>query len=190
MPMNYAHRRLCSSAKWSQKVAEGMPGKLAGFDLGESVLEIGPGFGATTDALLAHGVATLTALEVDDASARALRDRFGDRARIVSGSGAAMPFDDGTFSSVVCFTMLHHIPGAALQDGLFAEACRVLRPGGLLRGTDSQPSLRFRLLHIGDVMTVIDPRTLPDRLSRAGFEAIEVTHVPKRTVEFSARKPA
>jgi SAM-dependent methyltransferase len=190
MSMNYAHRKICSSAKWSRAVADKMPGKLAGLDLGESVLEVGPGFGATTDALLACGVPALTLLEIDDASARFLRDRFGGQATIVSGSGAEMPFEEGMFSSVVSFTMLHHMPTAAAQDALFAEACRVLRPGGLLRGTDSQPSLRFRLLHLGDTMTVIDPHTLPDRLSRAGFQAIKVTHTPKRIVDFSARKPA
>jgi hypothetical protein len=48
MPMNFVHRKLCSSEKWATAVAEEMPGQLTGFDLGENVLEIGPGFGATT----------------------------------------------------------------------------------------------------------------------------------------------
>ena len=34
------------------------------------------------------------------------------------------------FSSVVSFTMLHHVPTVELQDRLFAEAFRVLRPVG------------------------------------------------------------
>lgn len=101
-----------------------------------------------------------------------------------------MPFDDDTFSAVVCFTMLHHVPSVAAQDAMLAEARRVLRPGGLLLGTDSQTSLRFRLLHVGDTMNVLDPVVLPERLRRAGFEHPEVDHVPKQLVRFTATKPA
>jgi SAM-dependent methyltransferase len=69
----------------------------------------------------------------------------------------------------VCFTMLHHVPSKALQDKLFTEVCRVLRPGGVFAGFDSQLSLRFRFLHLGDTMVVVDPKTFPDRLRAAGF---------------------
>jgi hypothetical protein len=49
--------------------------------------------------------------------------------------------------------------------------------------------LRFRLLHLGDTMTVVPAATLPDRLRAAGFTDIEVEHEPKRIVRFWARKP-
>ncbi len=189
MPMNHAHRRLCASAKWARKMTARVADRLDGFELGDDPLEIGPGFGATTRALLDQNVRGLTALEIDPASTRQLQDRFGDQARIVLGDAADMPFEDGTFSAVVCFTMLHHVPSKAAQDAAFAEARRVLRPGGLLLGTDSQVSLRFRLLHIGDTMNVVAPATLPDRLGRAGFEGVDVDHVPKQLVRFSAVKP-
>ena len=186
MPMNRMHRRLCSSEKWARAVAEWMPDMLGGRELGDDVLEVGAGFGATTAALLTYGPPRLTALEIDAASVRLLRDRFGDDVRVVKGDGADMPFEDGTFSAVVCFTMLHHIPDKTLQDRLFAEARRVLRPGGLLRGVDSLPSLPFRFLHIGDTMNVIDPATLPDRLERAGFARADVTCTPGQRVMFTA----
>lgn len=150
-------------------------------------MEIGPGYGATT-AVLARRFERLTALEVDAGRAAALAAEFDGRATVVPGSGAAMPFRDGEFSGVVCFTMLHHVPSAALQDDLFAEAHRVLAPGGVLAGSDSQLSLRFRLLHIGDTMVVVDADTLPDRLAGAGFTDIRVEHEPKRIVRFWARK--
>ena len=78
------------------------------------------------------------------AMAERLRERYGDRARIVTGDGTdtGMPADE--FSSVVSFTMLHHVPTAALQDRLFAEAFRVLRPGGVFAGSDGVTSLKFR----------------------------------------------
>jgi len=186
--MNFLHRKICSSEKWAESVAENLPGRLAGFDLGDNVLEIGPGFGATTKVLVDHAP-SLTALEIDEASSARLRKEFEGRVTVVHGDGAKMPFEDNTFSAVVCFTMLHHVPSAELQDAIFAEASRVLRPGGLLRGTDSQASLRFRVLHIGDTMTVVDPETLPARLTRAGFTEVKVDHVPKTILRFSAVKP-
>ncbi|WKE72419.1 class I SAM-dependent methyltransferase [Streptomyces sp. WP-1] len=205
MPMNYPHRKICSSARWAAGVAERMPELLAGVDLGDDVLEIGPGFGATTRALLSHlakaapatraapatgssAAARLTAVEIDRASAALLRAEFAGRAEIVHGDGTRLPFPDGRFSAVVCFTMLHHVPSAELQDALFAEACRVLRPGGVFRGVDSLPSLRFRLLHIGDTMLVLDPGTLPGRLYRSGFEDVESRQPGDRQIRFLARK--
>lgn len=188
MPMNRMHRKICSSDGWANSVAETLPRELADVDLGKRMLEIGPGFGATTT-VLAPMVEELTALEVDPASATRLREQFGERVEIVTGSGANMPFPDNGFDSVVCFTMLHHVPSKALQDSLFAETCRVLRPGGVFAGFDSQLSFRFRMLHIGDTMVVVDPRTFPDRLRAAGFTDVHVTHEPKSRVRFRASKP-
>jgi SAM-dependent methyltransferase len=187
MPMNRIHRRICSSQKWAASVAERMPAFLREADLGDDVLEIGPGFGATTRAI-APRVPRLTAVEIDEASVRGLRAEFGERVEVVHGDGAALPFEDGRFSAVVCFTMLHHVPSPAKQDALFAEAARVLRPGGVFRGVDSQASLRFRVLHIGDTMVVVDPATLADRLHRAGFADADVDVRPGVQVRFSARK--
>ncbi len=186
--MNLVHRKLCSSALWAKAVAAEMPGNVAGFDLGDSVLEIGPGYGATTRAL-ARLVPRLTAVEIDGASAELLQREFGERVRVVHGDGAAMPFEDGEFSAVVCFTMLHHVPTTALQDAIFAEAFRVLRPGGVLRAIDGLESVPFRLLHIGDTLNALDPVSLWPRLTTTGFTDIKVDHVPKRSVRFSARKP-
>ena len=184
--MNLLHRRLCSSRAWAAGVAARLPREIADVDLGDDVLEIGPGYGATTRVLAEH-VDRLTALEIDDSSAAHLRAEFAERAEIVTGDGAAMPFDDGRFSAVVCFTMLHHVPSAALQDELFAAARRVLRPGGLLLGVDSLPSLGFRVLHVGDTMVCLDPETLPERLRSAGFGEVESSHEPGRQVRFRAR---
>jgi len=186
--MNLMHRKLCRSDWWADKIETLLTPWLARHDLGDDVLEIGPGFGATTKLLL-DAVPKLTVLEIDPASTELLRAKFGDRADVLEGSGAEMPFEAGRFSAVVCFTMLHHVPTAVLQDAIFAEAARVLRPGGTFGGTDSQLSLRFRLLHIGDTMNVLDASTLPGRLEKAGFGQVEVKTRPKETVTFSAIKP-
>ncbi|WP_275290783.1 class I SAM-dependent methyltransferase [Amycolatopsis sp. La24] len=188
MPMNLMHRKLCSSEKWTAAVAEVLPDWLARFELGDDVLEIGPVFGATTRVLI-DALPRLTALEIDPASTRLLREKYGDRADIIEGSGAEMPFEDGRFSGVVCFTMLHHVPTGELQDRIFAEAFRVLRPGGTYCGVDSQLSFGFRLLHIGDTMNVLDAGTLPRRLAAAGFEQVRVG-IERKRLEFSAGKPS
>src|SRR5690242_8784372 len=119
--MNWMHRKLCKSDGWARAVeGELMPWALAGVELGDEVLEIGPGFGVTTDVLI-QKAATVTAIEVDGTSVAYLNDRFGGKVDVVHGDGAAMPLPDDGFSSAVCLTMLHHVPTRALQDQLFAE---------------------------------------------------------------------
>jgi SAM-dependent methyltransferase len=187
MPMNLIHRRLCSSATWADRVErELLPWALRDVDLGDEVLEIGPGFGATTR-ILARSTPSLTALEVDPASAAGLRAEFGESVEIVEGDGGAMPFPDGRFSAVVCFTMLHHVPSRAQQDALMREAARVLRPGGVFAGSDSRLSLRFRLLHVADTMVVVDPAELPARLLAAGLTD-PVVDLSPRSLRFRARR--
>jgi SAM-dependent methyltransferase len=186
--MNWIHRRYCGSARWERFVASSLlPWGLDGLDLGEEVLEVGPGLGVTTRQLVGM-VPRLVAVEVEQGFVAGLRRDLGDVVEVVHGDGAAMPFDDGRFSAVVCFTVLHHVPSPALQDRLFAEAFRVLRPGGVFAGTDSLPNLRFRLLHLADTMVTVDPATLPARLAAPGFAGVEVAATTRR-VRFRARKP-
>jgi SAM-dependent methyltransferase len=163
-----------------------LPRALDGVDLGPRVLELGPGYGASTRPLAAR-VPSLTVLEYDPLLAARLRAELGS-VRVVNGDATGMAFGTGSFSGVVCFTMLHHLPGHAAQDRLFAEAARVLRPGGVFAGTDSQPSLRFRLVHLGDTCIPVDPATLPGRLAAAGFTRITVD-AGRRLVRFAAYKP-
>lgn len=187
--MNRYHRYYCASPKWARRVSgELLPWALRGVDLGDDPLEIGPGLGVTTR-LLTQRVPRLTALEIDEGFATDLRREFAGRdgaVEIVSGDGTRMPFPDNRFSAAVCFTMLHHVPSAEAQDRLFAEAYRVLRPGGVFAGSDSQPSLRFRAIHLFDTMVVVDPETLPQRLAAAGFTGVEVER--RRSLRFKAHK--
>ena len=63
-----------------------------------------------------------------------------------------MPFPDGSFSAVLSFTMLHHVPSIILQNQLLAEAWRVLRPGGVCAGSDTTLDALLQLAQIGDTM--------------------------------------
>lgn len=191
MPMNRAHRRLCSSEKWARGVRERLlPWALEDVELGEEVLELGPGYGANLRVLVEQ-VTSLTAVEIDEDTTRLLQQSWGDRVRIIHGDASALPLPERSFSSVVCFTMLHHVPDVSTQDEIFREAFRVLRPGGTFAGSDSQPSLRFRLLHIGDTMNTLPPRTLPGRLEAAGFTGVAVDRHPATGgLRFRGRRPA
>jgi SAM-dependent methyltransferase len=185
--MNRYHRRLCRSPGWSAYIAGTvLPRALDGVALGPRVLELGPGYGASTRPLAARA-GSLTVLESDPLLAGRLRAELGS-VRVVNGDATSIGFGAGSFSAVVCFTMLHHLPGPMAQDRLFAEAARVLQPGGVFAGTDSQPSLRFRLIHLGDTCTPVDPGTLPARLAAAGFTRIAVD-ADQRLVRFVAHAP-
>lgn len=174
MAMNLVHRFLCSSNYWAKSVKEQMiPWALADVELGDNTLEIGPGYGANLRVLV-DMTPNLTAVEIDPPMTERLQAKYGSQARIINGDGTDTGLPADEFSSVVCFTMLHHVPTPTLQDQLFGEAYRVLRPGGVFAGSDSMTSPSFRLLHIRDICNTIPPQTLPDRLRRAGFGGVHV----------------
>lgn len=174
MAMNLLHQRRCSSQGWADTVRDDLlPWALAGVELGDATLEIGPGYGATLRALLDRAGA-VTAVEVDQPMAERLIRLYGDRARVLHGDGGDTGLPDRAFDSVVCFTMLHHIPTDHSQNRLIDEAFRVLRPGGVFAGSDRLGSLVFRLIHIGDTYNPVQPDDLRARLTRAGFSDVRV----------------
>ena len=187
--MNTGHATLCSSSEWARHLAEEvLPEALAGVPLAGEVLEIGPGYGASTGELV-RMAGHLTVVEADEELAADLAARFPG-VTVVHGDGAELPFDAGRFGAVVCFTMLHHVPSAALQDALFAEARRVLAPGGVFAGSDSVASPGLGDFHDGDTYVPVDPATLPDRLAAAGFVAVAVAVAEDgHHLTFSGRTP-
>jgi ubiquinone/menaquinone biosynthesis C-methylase UbiE len=188
--MNRAHALICSSRWWARTVErELLPWGLSHTELGNDVLEIGPGYGATTRVLARRG-GELTVLELDRGYCERLRRTLPAQVEVVQGDATQMPFVDDSFTAVVCFTMLHHLPAAELQDRLFAEVKRVLRSGGLFAGTDSLGTGRvFKLLHLRDTLVPVAPAGLPQRLDRAGLAEPEV-RIGGRSFRFRARKPS
>ena len=187
--MNGIHRTICASRWWARDVErELLPWCLRDVELGEDVLEVGPGLGATTR-VLARRPGRLTALELEERYCRRLRRELGDSATVIQGDATELPFADGSFSGGVCFTMLHHVPSRELQDRLLSEVTRVLRPGGVFAGTDSLAhGLLFKTIHIGDTLVPVDPAGLPDRLARAGLSDVRVD-TSSRSLRFRGRKP-
>lgn len=187
--MNILHHYLCRSARWKKTLQERIPWVLANTDLGQDLLELGPGPGLTTDVLRAR-VQNLTAIEVDHSLAQALRQRLRHtNVTVVTGDATAMPFADAQFSAGVSFTMLHHVPSGELQNKLLREVHRVIKPEGFFVGSDSLQSLFMRVIHIGDTLVPVDPDRFAERLQAAGFEVLEIEKA-SQAFRFRARRPA
>jgi ubiquinone/menaquinone biosynthesis C-methylase UbiE len=187
--MNPEHEDLCASPKWADYVqTEILPTVTAGIELGQDMLEIGPGPGAATG-WLAERVAKLTALEFDEGAAARLAERYdGRNVTVDTGDATRMPYPGGAFDAVVSFTMLHHVPTVAAQYQILAEALRVLRPGGTLVGSDSLASVGLHHFHADDVYNPLDPATLLCWLRTLGFCPVTIT--VGEVLMFTARKPA
>lgn len=187
--MNEGHLTYLASPAWRDEVTNKiLPWVLEDRTLGDALLEIGPGPGITTDVLrdLVHHV---TAVEIDAHLAAALTTRLaGTNVEVLHADATDLPLPDDHFSSAACLTMLHHVPSVALQDRVLREACRVLRPGGLLLGTDSLDVAMVRAGHVDDVFVPVDPETFPDRLRAAGFGDVDLARDETR-IRFAATKP-
>jgi SAM-dependent methyltransferase len=170
--MNETHVQFLSSPQWAAMLeSELLPWMEAAGDLGDDVLEIGPGPGLTTD-LLRRRVRRVTAIEIDPSLGEPLRRRLaGTNVEVIVSdvSEAGLPAE--RFSAAACFSVLHHMPSVDDQDRLFRELHRVLRPGGIFVGQESVDSDTIRAGHEGDTFTPVDPDGLAARLSQVGFGA-------------------
>lgn len=187
--MNETHLRFLASPDWSRMLeTELLPWIEAVGDLGDDVLEIGPGPGLTTD-LLRQRVRRLTAVEIDPSLGESLRSRLaGSNVEVVVADATEAGLPDGRFSAAACFSALHHMESAGSQDRLFAEVLRVLRPGGMFVGQESIDSEMIRAGHEDDTFTPVHPDDLAERLSRVGFGPT-TTDVLGYHYRFLSRKP-
>lgn len=169
--MNANHARLCQSAEWAEVLQSEILAPLLGsVDLGEEMLEVGPGPGAATEWLITR-VRRLRALELDAAAARALSSRLPG-VEVMVADAACSGLGDETFDSVGCFTMLHHVPTLVAQGRVLAEMYRVLRPGGVLALSDSLASDELHGFHELDSYNPMDPGILLTLLRALGLERI------------------
>jgi SAM-dependent methyltransferase len=173
--MNENHA-LCSTPEWAEFMeSEVLEPVTAGLDLGDEMLELGPGPGAATR-WLRHRVKRLVALELDpEAAERLANDLTGTNVTVEAGDSTSSHFAEASFDSVGCFTMLHHLPTAHEQFRTLCEAFRVLRPGGVLVGADSLASQGLHEFHEGDTYNPIDPARLLVFLQAAGFGHVMVS---------------
>jgi SAM-dependent methyltransferase len=185
LAMNRLHHLYCRSSHWRSTLQRLVPWAIGGIDLGEHVLELGPGPGLTSP-LLESRASRVTAIDID-ASAMAALSRV-PRLGLVRGDAEELPFAAGSFSAAVAFTMLHHIPTPARQQQVFREVLRTLAPGGVFLGVDAQASLGLRLFHLGDTCAWIAPDEAAGRLTSAGFRDVVIER-QSRFFAFRAYSP-
>ena len=154
-----------------------IPWALGDGELGDDVLEVGPGFGATTDVFRERVGRLTVGRDRPGARRRSARPGWPDtnvsghrgrRHRRCRSTTTGSPAARASRCSTTC-------PAAELQDRLFAEVARVLRPGALFVACDSLGSDELRDFHDGDTYEPGRPGDgSPARLEAAGFTAVDV----------------
>src|SRR5215471_12113780 len=156
--MNRLETWFCGSAFWRRMTQRQiLPWVLADHSLGEHVLELGAGFGATTEELQ-RKAKRVTSLEYDRRFAANLAPRFSRKnVDIVCGDAALLPFPNGAFSSITAMLVLHHLKSAEQQGKVFEEIHRVLKPGGVLLVFEILDGWLNRVAHIKSTFVPIAP---------------------------------
>lgn len=170
----------------------------AGFKPDDHVLDVGNGYGDQDFAWLRdRRVGSIVGLNITPhhikaATRRAAKEKVTDRVEFRSGSATELPFEDGSFDRVVALeSAFHFFPRSAF----FAEAMRVLRPGGVLATADiipvsgETPQMGLDSGPLGFIKLSLDPANWHDsgtyaaELAAAGFADIEVESIRDRVWE-------
>ena len=168
--MNKAHEQ-CGSDEWRQAIREFiLPWALGETDLGDDVLEVGPGYGATTD-VLSQSAARLTSIEIDDDLAAMLTERFADMpsVQIVDGDATALAMTTTVSPArpvsrcCITFRRLSCRTGCSPRSPVCCAPVRHWWPA------TAWPARNWQAHHEDDTYNPVDPSTLPSRLAAAGF---------------------
>lgn len=152
-----------------------------GLTSGDRVLDIGSGIGGLVRHLASEIGCAVTGLDLTPEFveiARELTRRTGlqDRAEFIVGSALALPFPDAAFDAAVTFHAGMNIADRATK---YAEAARVLRPGGrfavydVLKGP--VPGMRFPVpwAETDETSHLVTAAEMHDLLTAAGFEILD-----------------
>jgi SAM-dependent methyltransferase len=146
--MSAVEATFCRSAPWrglTRRIVlpwAAPPGLVTG-----RVLEIGGGSGAMAAGLMRRNRG-LDLTVIDSDPQMVMRGRRSvatfPSAKVKLADTTDLPFDDGSFDTVLSFLMLHHV---IKWEEALTEAHRVLRPGGLFLGYDLLDRCVPRLIH-------------------------------------------
>ena len=107
---------------------------MAGMRPGDAVLDVGCGRGELVRVALELGASRAAGIDYSAAAIEMGRKTLGAsvagaRGELTQGDARALPFRDASFNLVTMLDVVEHLTPAELADA-FAEARRVLRPGG------------------------------------------------------------
>lgn len=159
---------------------------LDGIDLaGRTVLDLGCGSGGITLSLAEdYGAERVVGVDVEDpvlgkARQRAAERGFQDRIEFLQIEPGPLPFPDGCFDVFFSKDSMIHIPD---KEALFADAYRLLVPGGWLAASDwliahdeePSPAMKHYLDLEGLSFNMASPDRYREALERAGFIDVEL----------------
>lgn len=147
---------------------------------GERLLDIGGGIGGPARWLAARFGCHVTSLDVTPAFCRAAEELnaaagLAERVRVVEGSATALPFEDAYFDRAYSENVAMNI---ADKPRLFAEAFRVLRPGGtfytsyLCLGPNGEPYYPVPWAADPSTSFLTTPEEAERQVAEAGFEIV------------------
>jgi SAM-dependent methyltransferase len=104
--MNRSHLDYLASDAWAQTLRTDLLPWLEQFaELDDEVLEIGPGPGLTTDLLRARAAA-VTAVEIDESLATALKQRLlGTNVVVIEGNATVLGLPSDRYAAATCFSI-------------------------------------------------------------------------------------
>jgi cyclopropane fatty-acyl-phospholipid synthase-like methyltransferase len=174
--------------------------RTAGIGPGHRILECGCGYGAAavyyTTKFQPAEVVGIDATDIRIQEAREYIQRHGlqNRIQVRVGDATHLDFSPNTFDRVIAMECAFHF---STRNDFLGEACRVLKPGGVLTITDiiqsteisrTRPTLeRMRALLGADQKKIMDENiydaeVYETSLRKAGFEEIRIQSIKERVI--------
>ena len=147
---------------------------LFGVKKSERVLDVGSGTGILLPFLrkAAGPGGKIVALDYSSRMLEKAREKFGDGFTYVCANAERMPFRNGSFNRVICFSAFPHFPR---KLKVMRELKRVLKAGGklIVAHADTRETLNKRHTQIGGAVRrdlIPEDSRMIKLLARAGFE--------------------
>lgn len=150
-------------------------------DAGSHVLDIGSGLGGPARTLAERYGCRVTGIDLTEAFCRTAEALsgwvgLGERVSFRQGDATAMPFEDGSFDAAMTIHVAMNIPA---KDALYAEAKRVLKPGGLfavydvLQGEGGEVIFPVPWAREPSISHLATPEEMEALLTAAGFSILD-----------------